>query len=183
LQASGRKRNTFICVAPSCQASFRSRTLLGDDTSCSFPSCRPWDAQISAGGLGSGIQVFLSRKLVLRPASEVEGLLKTQVCVCVCVSLSLSLSLSLHVLWRSTLFYVDGFNAFIPAWALSFRLFISQSSLRVLILDAPGRWILTICASVEVPSLTFAQLDDFRNRQKPETVESSQLYRVWDSKP
>jgi hypothetical protein len=45
--------------------------------------------------LGSGIQVFLSRKLVLHPASEVEGLLKTQVCVCVCVSLSLSLSLSL----------------------------------------------------------------------------------------
>jgi hypothetical protein len=37
LQASGRKRNTFICVAPSCQASFRSRTLLGDDTSLIFP--------------------------------------------------------------------------------------------------------------------------------------------------
>lgn len=27
----------MICVAPSCQASFRSRTLLGDDTSLIFP--------------------------------------------------------------------------------------------------------------------------------------------------
>ncbi len=132
LQTSGRKRNTFICVAPSCQASFRSRTLLGDDRSLLSPVLSTLGRTNLGRRVGFRDSGFpLSEACT--PSSERSRGFAEDPGVCVCVCVSLSLSLSVHVLWRSTLFYVDGFNAFVPAWALSFRLFRSQSWLRVLI--------------------------------------------------